>query len=151
MVKTEHIKVLSHTTNPKNPHFATTTLKFMLAKCSVTISYVCSHPRGSRYLAPAQQKRATESGNQQLRQVTHIRDQSLRTHSISYRDEATVRSLRFPASLAHYYRVCCKQQDQDPGARINLHIQKRKPQASIENKIEKFDKLFDVYNTIHKR
>ena len=32
--------------------------------------------------------------------------------------------------------------------RVCLHIQKPKPQASIKNKIDKFHKLFDVYNTI---
>ena len=71
------IKVLSHTTHPKKKHFATSTLKFGLAKCSVTISYVCSHPSGPRHLAPAQQDRVTESGNQYLWHVTHIWDQSL--------------------------------------------------------------------------
>ena len=78
MVKTEHIMVLSHTTHPKSQHFATTTLNFGLAKCSVTISFVCSHPSGPRHLALAQQDRATESWNQNLRHVTHIWDQSLR-------------------------------------------------------------------------
>ena len=38
-----------------------------------------------------------------------------------------------------------------PRARVSLHIQKPKPQASIKNKIEKFRKLSDVYNIIHKR
>ena len=69
---------ISHTTNPKNQHFATTTLKFGLAKFSVTISYVCRHPAGPRHLAPIQQDRATDTGNQQLRHVTHIWDQNLR-------------------------------------------------------------------------
>ena len=36
-------------------------------------------------------------------------------------------------------------------ARVSLNIQKPKPQASIINKREKIHKLFDVYNTIHKR
>ena len=36
-------------------------------------------------------------------------------------------------------------------ARVNLHIQKPKPQASLKNKLEKFQKLFVVYNTIHKK
>ena len=36
-------------------------------------------------------------------------------------------------------------------ARVRLHIQKPKPQASIKNKIGKIHKLFDVYDAIHKR
>ena len=70
--------VLSYTTNPKNQHFATTTLKHGLAKCSITILYVCHHPSGPRNPAPAQQDRATKSRNQQLRHVMDIREQSLR-------------------------------------------------------------------------
>ena len=35
-------------------------------------------------------------------------------------------------------------------ARVSLHIEKPKLQARIINKIKKFHKLFDVYNTIHK-
>ena len=35
-------------------------------------------------------------------------------------------------------------------ARVCLHIQKPKPQATIKNEIEKIRKLFDVYNTMHK-
>ena len=39
-----HIKVLSHTINHQNSiNFATTTLKFRLAKCSVSASYVCRY------------------------------------------------------------------------------------------------------------
>ena len=38
-----------------------------------------------------------------------------------------------------------------PRARIRLHIQRPKPQASIKNKIGKLYKLFDIYNTIPKR
>ena len=78
MVKTEHLKVLSHTTNPKNQYFTTTTLKFGLVKCSVTILYECSHPFGLGHLARSQQDRVTKSRNQKPRQVMHIRDQSLR-------------------------------------------------------------------------
>ena len=79
-VKTEHRKVLSHTTNVKKHNLATTTLKFEFAKCSVSISYRCRHSSGPRHPAPAQQDRATKSGNQQLWHVTHIWDQSLRAH-----------------------------------------------------------------------
>ena len=63
---------------PQNQHFATTTLKFWLAKCPETISCVCRHPTGPRHLASTQQDRATETGNQQLRHVTYIWDQRLR-------------------------------------------------------------------------
>ena len=71
-IKTVHIKVLSHTTNSKKQHFATTTLKFWSAKCSVTISNVCSHPTGPRHLAPTQKDRVAETGNQHLRHLKHI-------------------------------------------------------------------------------
>ena len=72
VVKTEHTNVLSHTTNHKNQYFATTTLKFMVVKCSITISFVCSYPPGPGHLAQAQQDRVTESRNQQLLHVMHI-------------------------------------------------------------------------------
>ena len=36
-----------------------------------------------------------------------------------------------------------------PQARVSLHIQKLKSQASIINKIEKTNKLFDVYKRIN--
>ena len=36
-------------------------------------------------------------------------------------------------------------------ARVCLHIQKPKPQATIKYEIKKIHKLFDVYNTMHKR
>ena len=150
-VKT-HIKVLSHTTNPKNQQFATNALKFGLAKCSLTISYVCSHCSGSRPLAPAQQDRTTESGNQQLRQVTHIWDQSLRAQQyITPRwrhDQVTTVPGQAPHFTTEYSTDI---RNRIPRARVSLHIQKPKTEATIKNKIEKTNKLFDVYNTIHKR
>ena len=63
VVKIKHIKVPSCTTNSKNQHFRTTTLKFSLAKSSISISHVCSQRTGSRHTAPAQQDWATKSGN----------------------------------------------------------------------------------------
>ena len=129
----------------KTSIFATTTLKFGLANCSVTISYKCRHPTGPRHLAPTQKDRATKTRNQQLQQMMHIWDQSLRAKQyISYWDEATVRSLWFPArpstllqraGTRHLGKVC-------------LQIQKPKPQESIKNKTDKFNQLFGLqYNT----
>ena len=43
--------VLNH-----KPYFTTTTLKFWLAKCSISISCICRHPTGTRQLAPAQNR-----------------------------------------------------------------------------------------------
>ena len=48
----------------------------------------------------------------------------------------------------HYYRVSADSRYRLLRAGICLHIHKLKPQASIKNKIEKFHKLFDVYNTV---
>ena len=106
-IKTAHIKVLSHTTNPKTQYFATTTLKFLLAKCSVTISNVCSHPTGPRQLAPTQQDRATETRNQHLRPKSQSKT--------VYHTEMKQRSghLGSRPVPAHYYRVFCRQQVQD--------------------------------------
>ena len=89
---------LSLTTNPKKHHFASTTPKLGLTKCFISISYVCRHPSGPRHPAPAPQDMATKSGNQQLRHVTCIYKTKVSEHnSMSYRGDATVRSLRFPA------------------------------------------------------
>ena len=142
--------ILSYTTNPKNQRVATTTLKFGLVKCSVTILYVSSHPFGPVHLALAQD-RATESENQQLRYVTHIWDQVSEHNSISYRDKATVRSPRLPARPQHVTtEYSADSRNRTPRTRVSLHIQKPKPQASIENKIEKIHKLFGVYNNTQK-
>ena len=73
-------------------------------------------------------------------------------NSMSFRDEATVRSLRFPCSQAPHSTT---EYSADSGnrtqrARVSLHVQKLKPQASLKNLIKKCHKLFNVYNTIHK-
>ena len=101
MVKTEHIKVLSHTTNPKNQYFATTTLKFGLAKCSVTILYVCSHPFGLGHLAQSQQDRVTKSRNQKPQQVMHIRDQSLRAQQYIVLRQSHGQVTKVPGQALH--------------------------------------------------
>ena len=53
-----------------------------------------------------------------------------------------------PRITAEYF---ADSRNRTPRARVSLHIQKQKPQASIKNKIVKIHKLFDVYNAIHKR
>ena len=148
---TVRIKVLPHTTNPKKQHFATTTLKFGLAKCSETISYIGRLPRGPRHLAPTQDK-ATETGNQQLRHVTHIWDQSLWAIQYIILRRSHGQVTKAPGQAPHItteYSVDSRKRTLL--TRVCLHIQKPKPQASIKNKIDKVNKLFDVYNTIHKR
>ena len=151
-IKTVHIKVLSHTTIPKKQHFATTTIKFGLAKCSETISYVCSHPTGQRHLAPTQQDRATKTGNGQLRHVTHIWDQSLRTKQYIILKWSHGKVTNVPGQAQHITtEYSADSRYRTPRAGVCLHIQKQKPQASLKNQIEKFHKLFDVYNTIHER
>ena len=94
-VKTEHLKVLSHTTNSENQHFATSTLKFWLAKCYVTISYACSHPSGPRHLSRCNMillPNPGTSNSDTWRICMRPKSQST-TASISYWDEATVRYL----------------------------------------------------------
>ena len=73
-------------------------------------------------------------------------------NSISYWDEAAVRSLWFPARPPHITaEYSAGSRNRKRRARVSLHIQNEKPQARIKNKIEKIHKLFDVYNAIHKR
>ena len=78
-------------------HFATTTLKFGLAKCSVTISYTYAAIPRARVILPRHNKTgppkpgASNSDTWRI-SVTKVADQN----SISYWDEDTVRSLRFP-------------------------------------------------------
>ena len=112
MIKTVHIKVLSQTTNPKNHHLVTTSLKFGLAKCSETFLYICRHPMGPRHLAPTQQDRATETG------TTPTRDAYLRPKSQSktvYHTETKPQSGHKGSrpGPARYFRVFCSQQAQD--------------------------------------
>ena len=71
-------------------------------------------------------------------------------NSIPYWDESTVRSLSFPARLRTVLQSILQTAGtRTPRARVAFRIQKPKPQASIQNKTEKFHKLFDAYNTIH--
>ena len=146
-IKTVHIKILSHTTNPKKQHFATTTLKFGFAKCSVTISYLC-HPSSPRHLVPAQQDRATESLIQQLPHVTHILDQCFREQQYIILRRSHGQVTKVPGQDPHIAtEYSADSRDRTKRVRVSLHIQKLKPQAAIKNKIEKIHKLFDVYNT----
>ena len=145
--------VLSNTTNPKIQRFATTTLKLGLAKCSVTISSVCSHPSGPRHYAPAQQLR---QGDRIREPATPTREAYLRIKSKSttvYHTETKPQSGH--EGSGHTQHITTEHssdtKEQTPRARVSLHIQKPKPQASIKNKKEKFHKLFDLHNTIHKR
>ena len=94
--------VLSHIINHQNQHLATATLKFRLAKCSILISHICSHPSGQRHYAASQLERATKSRNQQHRHDRNIWHKVSEHNSISYWVEATVMSLRFPDITAEY-------------------------------------------------
>ena len=152
MIQTVHIKVLSYTTNTKKQHFATTTLIFWLAKCSITILNVCSQPMGPRQLAPTQLDRATETGNQHRRHVTHIWDQNLRAQQYIILRQSQGQVTKVPGQALHITtEYSADSRYRAPYARVCLHIQKLKPQATSKNKIVKIHKLFDVYNTIHKR
>ena len=88
-IKTVHIKILSHTTKPKNQNFATATLKFGLAKCSVTISNVYSRPTGQRHLArhnkTERPKPGTSTSNKWRVSETKVSEHN----SISYWDEGS--------------------------------------------------------------
>ena len=61
------------------------------------------------------------------KQVTPTRDTYLRPRQIypSYRDEATARSQGSRTGAVHYYRVFCRQQEQDVTSKVSLHIQNR--------------------------
>ena len=145
------VHVLSHTTKTKNQHFTSTTLKFGLAKCSFTISYVFGHPSGPRQLALAQQDRATKSGNQQLGHVTHIWDQSLRVQQFIILRWSHCQVTKVPFQSPHITtEYSADIRNRTLRARVSIHIQKRKPPASIRNKIKKFHKLFNAYTTFHK-
>ena len=83
--------------------------------------------------------------------VIPTRDAYLRPKSQSttvYHTETKPRSGHYGSrpGPGHHCRVFCRQQEQTLMARVSLHIQKPKPQASMKNKIEKIYKLFDVYN-----
>ena len=72
---------------------------------------------------------------------------------MSYQDDTTVRSLRIlarPRTLLQSTEYYAHSRKRTPQAMVSLDVQKPKPQASIENKIKKFHKQFDVYNTMHK-
>ena len=70
---------------------------------------------------------------------------------ISYWDDATVRSLRFPARPRTWLQSSLQTEGTGRrGSGFGFHIRKPKPQASIKNKIYEFHKLLNVYNTIHR-
>ena len=155
--KTEHIKILSRSKSLKNNNFTTITLKFGLVKWSVSISFVYRHQSGPRHPSPAQQVLATNSGNQQFRHVTHIRDQILEHNSMPYRDGTRTRSLRFLANpCTLLYRVFCRHQEQDAASQVSMSknrslrtwLPKRLPKTEASE--NRSHKLFDVYNT-HKK
>ena len=111
------------------------------------VSCVCSHPAGPRQLDTAQQDRAIESGNQQLRHVTHVWDQSFRAQQYLILRLGHCQVTKVPVQDPHITtEYSADSRNRTPWARISLHIQNPKPQASIKNKIVKFNKLFCVYN-----
>ena len=129
-------------------------MQIWVGECSVTILHVCSHPSGPRYLATAD---TTRQGDLSREPATPTHDAYLRRKSQSttvYHTETKPLSghYKVPGQGPHItteYSVNIR--IRTPRARVSLHIQKPKPQASIQNKIEKFYILFDVYNTTNKR
>ena len=84
----------------------------------------------------------------------HIWDQSLRAQeyiilrrSLGQAGQVTKVPCQAPHITIEYYADI---RNRTPRAKVNLHIQKPKPQARIKNKIEKIHKLFDVYGFSHK-
>ena len=98
------------------------------------------------HLSPAQKDRATKSGNQQLRHVTHIWNQSIRAQQYIILRQSYIKVTKIPGQAPHIKTENSTDgRNRTPWARVSLHIQKPKPQASIKNEIEKIHKLFDVY------
>ena len=146
--KTEHIKVLFHTTNPKNQHFATATHKYGWAKCSIPSRTYAAIPR-ARGILPRHSTAGRPNPGTSNFKTWRMSEAKVSEHnSILYWDEAAARSLRYPHITTQY---STDSRNRKPRARVSLHFQKPKPQASIKNMIEKFHKLFDVHKTLHKR
>ena len=113
--------------------------------CSVSILYVFRRPC-PRHPALAQQDTTRPNpGTRNSNTWCIYKKKVSEQNSTSYRDDVTVRSLRFPANPS------ADNMNKTPLARVSHHVQKQKPQASVENKIKKLHKLSDVYNTIHKK
>ena len=123
-IKTVHIKVLSCTTNPKNHRFATTTPKFGLAKCSVTISNALytAIPRVQTILP-----RHNKTGDRNREPVPLTHDAYMRPKSkitTVYHTETKPRSGHYGSrpGPAYYYRVFCRQQvHHDAGQGLSPH------------------------------
>ena len=116
-----------------NQHFTTTTLKFWLAKCSISISYICRHATGTRQLAPAQQDRATEPRNQQLWQVTQIWEQGLRAQQYIILRRSQSQVTKVPGQTPHIAaEYSAASRNRTPWARISLNIRKPKSQARVK-------------------
>ena len=109
-------KILSHTKHPNKQYFATTTLKFGLAGCSVTISYVCSNPSG-----PSRPYSGTTRQGHQIREpATPTRDAYLRPKSQSttvYHTETKPRSGLYGSRSwpTHFHIVFCRQEQDTAG------------------------------------
>ena len=93
------------------------------------------------------------SGNQYLRhgRISETKVSKYKSISIILRrsnDQVTMVPGQAPHITAEY---SADSRNRTQRARVSLHIQKPKPQASIKKKIEKIHKLFDVYHAIHKR
>ena len=88
-----------------------------------------------------------ETGNQHLRHVTHIGDQSLSAKQYIILRRSHGQVTKVPGQAPHITTVySAHSRCRMTRARVCLHIQKPKPQATIKNEIEKIHKLFDVYN-----
>ena len=91
------------------------------------------------------QDRVTETGNQHLRHVTHIWDQSLRAQQYIILRRSHGQVTKGPGLTPDITtEYSADSRDRTPMASVCLHIQKPKPQATIKNEIEKIHKLIDV-------
>ena len=142
-VKTEYIEVLSHTTNTKNQHFATTTLKLGLAKCSVFISYlICCHP-----LVPGTTRQGDKTGTSQ----SDTLDQSLRAQPYIIPRRSHGQITKVPGHALHIpTEYSANSRNRTPLTKVSLHIRKPKPQASVEKYLNQSINWLNVCNTIQK-
>ena len=103
-VKIEHLQDLSYTTNPENQHFSTITQ--ILAGEMIRKQLIRMQPSlGPEASCPGTTKLGDQTGNQQLRHVTHILDQSLSTTYIILRqsyDQVTKIPGQAPHITAEY-------------------------------------------------
>ena len=93
----------------------------------------------------------TKSRNKKPRHVTHIWDKSLGAQQYIILRWKQIQVTKVPAQALHITTEYSADINKwMPWARVSDQIQKLKPHTSMKNKLKKFHKLFDVYNTLHK-